>query len=163
MELSQTVEIPLPPAEVWRALNDPQVLQQCLPGCEVFAPLTANSYRIVMVASVGPVKATFEGEVTLSDLDPPHGYTLTGAGKGGVAGFAKGSANVRLLPIDRDGSIATAMEYEVTAAIGGKLAQIGSRLVSGAARKMANEFFTNFVRVACGHADGTLACTTREN
>lgn len=149
MELSQKVQIPLPPEEVWRSLNDPAILKQCLPGCETFEPDEAgpHKFKLVLQAKVGPVKAKFNGEVELSDIDAPHSYVLSGNGKGGVAGFAKGSAAVKLDPIEIDGAPATDMTYEVNAAVGGKLAQIGSRLVDGAARKMANEFFTNFVRV----------------
>lgn len=149
MDLSQKVRIPLPPEEVWQALNDPAILKQCLPGCETFEPDkdTPNKFTLALQAKVGPVKATFNGEVELQDINAPHSYVLVGNGKGGVAGFAKGSAAVRLDAVNIDGTPGTDMTYEVNAAIGGKLAQIGSRLVNGAARKMANEFFTNFVRV----------------
>lgn len=149
MELSQRVQIPLPAEAVWAALNDPEILKQCLPGCEEFTATADNQYQIVLKAKVGPVKATFNGEVTLGNLNPPHSYTLSGAGKGGVAGFAKGSASVRLDPAPGDES-STLMTYQVNAAVGGKLAQVGSRLVNGAARKMASDFFSNFVRVVCG-------------
>lgn len=147
VELSQKVQIPLPPEVVWLALNDPNILKQCLPGCETFEPDDKpHSFRLVLLAKVGPVKARFNGEVALSDIDAPNSYVLSGAGKGGVAGFAKGSAAVKLDAILIDGAPGTHMTYEANAAVGGKLAQIGSRLVDGAAKKMAGEFFTNFVR-----------------
>jgi len=150
MELSQRVEIPLLPEQVWQSLNDPEILRQCMPGCETFERgEEPNKFNLVVVAKVGPVKATFKGEVELTDLDPPHAYTLVGSGKGGIAGFAKGSASVVLQAISLDGVPATAMTYQVNAAVGGKLAQIGSRLVSGAAKKIAAEFFANFARIVC--------------
>lgn len=156
MELSQKVEIPLPATEVWRALNDPDILKQCLPGCEAFDRIGDNTFQIQIKASVGPVKATFNGEVELTDINAPHSYTLVGAGKGGVAGFAKGSAQVQLDAVSRDTGEATVMTYLVKAAVGGKLAQIGSRLVAGAAKKMAAEFFTRFVRVICNDTENKM-------
>lgn len=148
MELTQKVQIPLPPEEVWQALNDAAILKQCLPGCEAFDPddEVPHKFSLVLQAKVGPVKAKFNGEVELSEINAPHSYVLSGSGKGGVAGFAKGSAAVKLDPIDIDGAPGTDMTYEVNAAVGGKLAQIGSRLVDGTAKKMAGQFFTNFVR-----------------
>lgn len=161
VELSQKVDIPLPPEDVWRSLNDPNILKQCLPGCEEFTPdAEPNKFLIVLKAKVGPVKATFNGEVQLSEIDPPHSYVLSGAGKGGVAGFAKGSASVRLEPIELDGAAGTTMSYDVNAAVGGKLAQIGSRLVSGTAKKMASDFFTNFVRVVLNDPDREVELQT---
>jgi hypothetical protein len=133
---------------VWNALNDPAILKDCLPGCQSFDRTGENSFEVVLVAKVGPVKATFKGAVTLSDVKPPESYRISGSGKGGVAGFAKGGAEVHLESIDD--SAATVMSYQVTASVGGKLAQIGSRLVTGAARKMANGFFTGFVRSLSG-------------
>ena len=161
MELSQKVQIPLPPEEVWQSLNDPAILQQCLPGCETFEPMDEpHKFRIVLQAKVGPVKAKFNGEVELSDINAPHSYVLSGSGKGGVAGFAKGSAAVNLDPVDIDDAPGTDMTYEVNASVGGKLAQIGSRLVNGAAKKMANEFFTNFVRVVLDDPDREVELQT---
>jgi carbon monoxide dehydrogenase subunit G len=133
---------------VWNALNDPAVLKECLPGCQSFDPSGENTFDVVLIAKVGPVKATFKGEVTLSDVKPPESYRISGSGKGGVAGFAKGGAEVHLESVE--GSAITMMSYQVTASVGGKLAQIGSRLVTGAARKMANDFFTGFVRYLSG-------------
>ncbi len=154
MELSQRVEIPLGVLQVWQALNDPTILKQCLPGCEVFEATSDNEFNITLLAKVGPVKARFKGEVKLFDVNPPSSYTMSGAGKGGVAGFAKGSATVHLE--EKPGETVTVMTYSVQATVGGKLAQLGARLVFGAARKMASEFFTNFVRVICNDPDGEL-------
>lgn len=148
MELKQKVHIPLPPGDIWKALNDPDVLRRSLPGCESFEAVDERHFNLAMLVKVGPVKATFNGEVKLEDVDAPRAYTLVGAGKGGVAGFARGSANVELTPMEDDA--ATLMIYDVNVAVGGKLAQIGSRLINSAARKMAAEFFENFVSVACG-------------
>lgn len=124
------------------------MLKASLPGCEAFDLTSENEFTVILLAKVGPVKARFTGEVSLSDVNPPNAYKISGAGKGGVAGFAKGGAEVALEPID-DGS-ATQMTYKVTASVGGKLAQIGSRLVSGAAKKMADDFFSGFVRALSG-------------
>ena len=143
MELAQRVRIPVEQRVAWDALNDPFVLKNCLPSCKSFDRIDGNSFEITLTAKVGPVKATFKGELTLSDVEAPYYYTITGAGKGGVAGFAKGSAEVYLKPIE--GSSATFMYYQVTVSVGGKLAQVGSRLVAGAAKKMANDFFRDFV------------------
>ncbi|MCZ6501630.1 MAG: carbon monoxide dehydrogenase subunit G [Gammaproteobacteria bacterium] len=154
MELSQRVEIPLGLVQVWQSLNDPVILKQCLPGCEVFEPIGDSEFNFTLLAKVGPVKARFKGEIKLVDVNPPSSYTLTGAGKGGVAGFVKGFATVRLE--EKTEETVTVMTYSVKANVGGKLAQLGARLVFGAARKMANEFFTNFVRVICNDPDGKL-------
>ncbi len=147
MELNQRVQIPVAQDVVWDNLNDPEVLKASLPGCQEFVPKGENEFDIVVVAKVGPVKATFKGEVALSDVNPPDSYNISGNGKGGVAGFAKGGAEVALAPDEGGGTI---MTYVVKATVGGKLAQIGSRLVSGAARKMADDFFGNFVRLVSG-------------
>ena len=148
MELAQRVRIPVVQSIVWNALNDPAILKDCLPGCQSFDRTGENSFEVVLVAKVGPVKATFKGEVTLNDVIPPDSYRISGSGKGGVAGFAKGGAEVHLESIE--GSAVTLMSYQVTASVGGKLAQIGSRLVTGAAKKMANDFFKGFVRSLSG-------------
>ena len=123
---------------VWSALNDPEVLARCIPGCETLEKTSDNEFTATVTAKVGPVKAKFAGKVTLSDLDPPNGYTLSGEGQGGGAGFAKGGAEVRLA---EDGG-QTILTYKVTAQVGGKLAQVGSRLIDGTARKLAGQFFT---------------------
>lgn len=153
MELSQRVEIPVEIGLVWESLNNPVILKQCLKGCQAFEPVAEGEYSVVLVAKVGPVKATFKGEVKISDVNPPYSYTLSGAGKGGVAGFAKGWAIVNLAATGDDSS-ATLMTYSVKANVGGKIAQLGTRLVNGAARKMADDFFTNFVRLVCDDPDG---------
>lgn len=153
MELKQKVHIPLPPAEIWQALNDPDVLRRSLPGCESFEAVDEDHFSLAVLVKVGPVKATFNGEVTLENVNAPHAYTLVGAGKGGVAGFAKGSADVALTPVEEEGITSTLMVYDVNVAVGGKLAQIGSRLINSAARKMATEFFENFVNVVCSADD----------
>lgn len=160
MELSQRVRIPVRTDQVWQALNDPSVLQQCLPGCQLFQAKGDNEFEIAVQAKVGPVKATFKGEVALSDVQPPVSYKISGSGKGGVAGFAKGGADVSLEATE-DGE-ATLMSYRVSASVGGKLAQVGSRLVTGAARKMADDFFSNFVRQLSGDENMKVEIETLE-
>jgi len=144
MDMTGEHQIKAPRPVVWAALNDPEVLKQSIAGCEELTKTSDTEFQAEVTAKVGPVKAKFSGKVTLSDLNPPNGYTITGEGSGGAAGFAKGGAKVAL----EDGSDGgTLLKYEVHAQIGGKLAQIGSRLVDGAARKMADEFFTAFAAV----------------
>jgi uncharacterized protein len=142
MAFTMTGEIQLnaPRQVVWEKLNDPEVLKACVPGCEQLDKLGDNEFQAVSVMKVGPVKARWKGKIKLSDLDPPNGYKITGEGEGGVAGFAKGGANVHLA--DKDGG--TLLKYDVDAQIGGKLAQLGQRLIAGAAKKMADEFFVKF-------------------
>jgi carbon monoxide dehydrogenase subunit G len=140
MEMSGEQLVPAPQQEVWRALNDPNVLKECVPGCESIEPAGENAYQVLMVARVGPVSAKFRGKLTLSDIDPPRSYALAFEGQGGPAGFAKGSAAVRLAPVNEQ----TRLSYDVKANVGGKLAQIGSRLVDAAARKVADDFFRAF-------------------
>ncbi|WP_068311693.1 CoxG family protein [Polycladidibacter hongkongensis] len=142
MEMSGEQTIPASKADVWAALNDPQVLSACIPGCESLEKTSDTSFSAVVTAKVGPVKAKFKGEVNLENIDAPNGYTLVGEGKGGVAGFAKGSADVTLAE-DGDG---TRLSYAVKAKVGGKLAQLGSRLIDSTAQKLAGEFFANFSR-----------------
>ncbi len=146
MEMSSTRIVAAPPATVWAALNDPEVLKACIPGCETFERVSDNEWRAVVAARVGPVSARFTGRMQLADLDPPNGYTLKFEGQGGAAGFASGEAKFGLSPAEAG---ATALAYTAKAQIGGKLAQIGSRLVDGAAAKMADDFFERFAaRVA---------------
>jgi len=145
MELKQRIEIPAALQEVWQALNDPEILKACLTGCKRFEPIAENRHAIELHARVGPVQARFNGEVELTEINEPYSYTISGVGKGGVAGFARGSAKVRLTQLESEGQPVTEMVYQVDASVGGKLAQIGSRLVLGAARKMANDFFRQFV------------------
>lgn len=144
MELNQTHLLPVPLQTAWDALNDPAVLQRCIPGCESLtaASDSANpAYEIAMQAAVGPVKARFKGRMELVDVAPPRSYTLHFDGQGGAAGFGKGSAQVQLTP---EGPTVTRLSYTAHAQVGGKLAQIGSRLIDGAARKLADEFFQRF-------------------
>lgn len=143
MDLTGQYRIAAPRQAVWQALNDPEVLKQSIPGCETVEKLSDTEFQARVTASVGPVKARFTGKVTLSDLDPPNGYTISGEGQGGAAGFAKGGAKVRLA----DDAGATVLSYEVNATVGGKLAQVGSRLIGGVAHKMADEFFGRFAKV----------------
>jgi carbon monoxide dehydrogenase subunit G len=142
MDLTGEYRIPAPREAVWAALNNPDVLKACIPGCEELNKTSDTEFAARVVAKIGPVKAGFGGKVTLSDLDPPNGYTITGEGQGGAAGFAKGGAKVRLEAVD--GGAATVLRYSADAQIGGKLAQIGSRLVEGSAKKLADEFFAAF-------------------
>jgi len=143
MEMTGEFRIPATRQRVWEGLNDPEILKQCIPGCQTIEKLSDTEFTAKVVATVGPVKANFGGKVTLSDLDPPQSYTISGEGSGGVAGFAKGGAKVELA---EDGAV-TVLNYAVQAQVGGKLAQIGSRLIDAVARKMANDFFGRFVGV----------------
>ncbi len=153
MDMSGEFRIPAPREAVWQALNDPATLKQCIAGCEELNKLSDTEFVAKVVARVGPVKATFNGKVTLSDLDPPNGYKITGEGQGGAAGFARGGADVRLMP---DGS-GTLLSYTVNAAIGGKLAQIGARLIDGTAHKMAEDFFAKFAALVAGQQPASVA------
>jgi carbon monoxide dehydrogenase subunit G len=146
MNLSGEHRIEAPRQAVWAALNNPEILKQAVPGCETIEKTSDTEFTATVKAKVGPVSARFAGVVRLSDLDPPNGYTITGEGKGGAAGFAKGGAKVRL----SDDNGATMLHYEVEAQVGGKLAQIGGRLIDGTARKLAGEFFDNFAAAVAG-------------
>ena len=125
---------------VWRALNDPEILRVCIPGCQSLDMTSETQMSATVGVKIGPVKAKFKGDIVLSDLNPPESYTITGEGKGGIAGFAKGGAKVML----SDESGGTLLSYEVDAKVGGKLAQLGSRLIDSTAQKLAKEFFANF-------------------
>ena len=140
MEMTGEQIIPLPQQQVWEALNDPAVLKDCIAGCDLMEKISDTEYKVGMVVAVGPVKARFTGKLLLQDLDPPNSYALAFEGSGGVAGFGKGTAHVSLLP---EGS-GTRLSYTARASVGGKLAQIGSRLIDGVARKMADDFFARF-------------------
>ena len=140
MEMSSEQLIPASQQQTWDALNDPAMLKQCVPGCEAIEPIGEHQYQVLMVARVGPVSAKFKGKLTLSDVQPPSSYSIAFEGQGGAAGFAKGGARVRLSAQGES----TRLEYDVKANVGGKLAQIGSRLVDAAAKKVADEFFKNF-------------------
>ena len=151
MEMTGEQLIAAPQAEVWKALNDPEVLKQCVPGCEAIDPAGENAYQVLMVARVGPVSAKFKGKLQLSDVKAPDSYALSFEGQGGAAGFAKGSAKVSLSSEDQN---QTKLAYEVKANVGGKLAQIGSRLVDAAAKKVADDFFRTFNEKMAAHAAG---------
>ncbi len=140
MDMSGEYRIEASRDRVWAALNDPEILRQCIPGCEEIQKTSETELAAKVVAKVGPVKAKFAGKVTFSDVDPPNGYRISGEGSGGAAGFAKGGATVKLV---EDGS-GTLLSYKVDAHIGGKLAQIGSRLIDATSRKMADDFFVKF-------------------
>ncbi len=140
MEMTGSYQIPAPREKVWAALNDPVVLKACIPGCEMLEKVSDSEMTATVKAKVGPVSATFNGTVTLAQIDPPNGYTITGEGKGGAAGFAKGGAKVALT--DDDGM--TLLTYTANAQVGGKLAQVGARLIDAAAKQMADQFFTAF-------------------
>jgi hypothetical protein len=145
MDMTGERLLPLPRQRVWEALVDPAVLKQCIPGCESVERTADDTFRMVMVAAVGPVKAKFTGTLSLSDLDPPNAYTLAFEGSGGVAGFGKGHAKVRLEPQPADdGAQHTRLVYEAHASVGGKIAQVGARLIDGVAKKLADGFFTRF-------------------
>jgi len=140
MEMSGEQLIPASQQKVWDALNDPEMLKACVPGCEAIEPAGDNAFQVFMVARVGPVSAKFKGKLTLSDIHPPQSYSIAFEGQGGAAGFAKGGAQVRL----SEKNSQTLLAYDVKASVGGKLAQIGSRLVDAAAKKIAGDFFRNF-------------------
>ena len=142
MTMNGEVQLAAPREVVWAKLNDAEVLKQCIPGCEELNMTSDTEFQAVATIKIGPVKATFKGSVTLSDIDPPNGYKISGQGEGGVAGFAKGGAVVKLAP--KDGG--TLLTYNVEAQIGGKLAQLGQRLVNGAAKKVADDFFGSFAK-----------------
>jgi carbon monoxide dehydrogenase subunit G len=140
MDMTGEYRIAAPREKVWAALNDPETLKASIPGCESLEKESDNAFVATVVAKVGPVKAKFSGHVTLLNLNPPESYTISGEGKGGAAGFAKGGADVRL----RDEGAETVLSYTAKADVGGKLAQLGSRLIDGTAKKLADEFFENF-------------------
>lgn len=140
MELSGEQLIPLPQDAVWRGLNDPDVLKASIPGCDSIEKLSETDYKLVVTAAIGPVKAKFTGKLVLSNVDPPNSYSLSFDGSGGAAGFSKGSAQVTLSTEGRN----TRLRYTTKANVGGKLAQVGSRLIDGVAAKLAEDFFTRF-------------------
>src|ERR1700685_3836907 len=140
MTMSGEYQLPVPRETVWEKLNDAETLKSCIPSCEQLDKLSDTEFQAVATSRIGPVKAKFKGKVTLSDLDPPNGYKISGQGDGGVAGFAKGGATVELTA--KEGR--ALLSYEVEAQIGGKLAQLGQRLINGAAKKMADDFFQKF-------------------
>jgi carbon monoxide dehydrogenase subunit G len=141
--------IAAPVATVWAALNDADVLRGSIPGCQSLEKKSDTELAATVVVKIGPIKATFQGQVTLANLNPPHGYTISGEGKGGIAGFAKGGADVTLTP---DGADTTVLRYAAKADVGGKIAQLGSRLIDSTAKKLAGEFFQSFAQKVGGAA-----------
>ncbi|MEM5338943.1 CoxG family protein [Paraburkholderia azotifigens] len=154
MELTETYTLPVPQQRAWEALNDTEILRASIPGCDSIEPDGDNAYAVALSASVGPVKARFKGRMELTDIDAPNTYTIVFEGQGGAAGFGKGQTHVKLEP---DGDEATKLTYTSTAQVGGKLAQIGSRLIDGAARKLAGEFFRRFSEQVSGGGDTAQA------
>jgi uncharacterized protein len=144
MQMQDSQRIPASKDKVWAALNDPEVLKKCIPGCQSLEMSSPTEMTATVVFKVGPVKATFGGKVTLSDLDPPNSYRISGEGTGGVAGFAKGGASIKL---ETESAEVTILHYEVDAQIGGKLAQLGGRLIDSTSKKLAGEFFAAFGEV----------------
>ncbi|MDZ5449431.1 MULTISPECIES: SRPBCC family protein [Labrys] len=154
MDMSGSQRIEASREKVWEGLNNPEILKQCIPGCEAIELVSPTEMTAKAVLKIGPVKASFNGKVTLSDLDPPNGYTISGEGQGGVAGFAKGGATVRL---EADGEDATILHYEAKADVGGKIAQLGARLIDGTAKKLAGDFFEKFGQAISPKPEGEEA------
>ncbi|MEO1537179.1 MAG: carbon monoxide dehydrogenase subunit G [Pseudomonadota bacterium] len=153
MKMSDTRVIAAEPGVVWAALLDAEVLKACVPGCQEMAGSPEDGFEATVVQKVGPVKATFKGAVSLTDMDEPNRLTLSGEGKGGAAGFAKGSSTVDLTPEGHG----TRITYEVNASVGGKLAQLGSRIIDSFAKKMADQFFERFQAVVeCTDGDAEV-------
>ena len=148
MELNGEIRIEAPREQVYAALNDPEILRKSIPGCEELEQISETELVATVVIRIGPIKANFQGQVMLSDLNPPESYTISGEGKGGSAGFAKGGAKVSL---EEDGG-ATILRYEVQADVGGKLAQLGGRLIEGTAKKLSGDFFKSFSEAVAGPA-----------
>jgi carbon monoxide dehydrogenase subunit G len=154
MEMSGEQRIALAQQKVWDALNDPEILKACIPGCDSIEKVADDEYKLGITAAVGPVKARFAGKLKLKDLNPPNSYALAFDGSGGAAGFGKGGATVALTPEGND----TLLKYTANAQVGGKLAQVGSRLIDGVARKMADDFFARFnAKVAPAPAPAPVA------
>lgn len=149
MDMTGEERISAPRDAVWRGLNDPEILKRCIPGCQSIEMKSPTELSAVVKIKIGPVSASFTGDVILSNLNPPESYTISGEGKGGVAGFAKGGADVTLV----DDGAATLLRYDVKAQIGGKLAQLGSRLIDSTAKKLAQQFFTDFGTAVGGPAE----------
>lgn len=153
MEMTGEYRIPAPQQRVWDALNDPAVLKACIAGCQQLDKVSDTEFKAIVATKVGPISATFRGAVNLSELDAPNGYTLTGQGQGGAAGFARMSARVALKPEADD----TLLTYAANAEIGGKLASVGSRLMQTVARKNADDFFSAFARQLGGTGEPEAA------
>jgi carbon monoxide dehydrogenase subunit G len=140
MDMQGSRQLAVTQQQAWDALNDPEVLRRCIPGCDKMEATGEGQYAVGLSLKIGPVSARFAGKITLSELQPPSGYTIQFDGQGGVAGFGKGSAQVSLTPVDGG----TALAYTVHAQVGGKVAQLGQRLIDGAARSLAEDFFKRF-------------------
>ncbi len=153
MDMKGEYRIPAPRTAVWAALNNIEVLKSAIPGCDTITRLSETQIEATVTAKIGPVKASFKGLVTLSDIDPPNGYTIRGEGKGGPAGFAKGGAKVQLV----DAGAETILSYEVDASVGGKLAQIGARLIDSTAKKLADDFFAKFSALAAAQTNSATS------
>jgi carbon monoxide dehydrogenase subunit G len=154
MDMQGSRQLTVTQQQAWDALNDPEVLRRCIPGCDKVEATGEGQYAVGLSLKIGPVSARFAGKITLSDLQPPSGYTLHFDGQGGVAGFGKGSAQVSLMPVDGG----TALAYTVHAQVGGKVAQLGQRLIDGAARSLAEDFFKRFdEEMQCQHGVGAGA------
>ncbi|MDE2578801.1 MAG: carbon monoxide dehydrogenase subunit G [Hyphomicrobiales bacterium] len=153
MTMTGEVDLPASRAVVWEKLNDPAVLKDCIPGCESLER-QGDGFVATAKVKVGPVAATFKGNVALLDLDPPNGYRIEGSGEGGIAGFAKGGAVVKLQEIDPAN---TRLVYNVEAQVGGKIAQLGARLIDGVAKKMADQFFESFAQAVKSAAPAAAA------
>jgi carbon monoxide dehydrogenase subunit G len=143
MEMLGNRRLPITQQQAWEALNDPETLKKCIPGCDKFEPAGDNEYTVALAVKIGPVSAKFNGKVRLADITPPDSYKLSFEGQGGVAGFAKGSSGVTLRPVDGSES-ACELDYTVQAQVGGKIAQLGQRLIDGAAKSTADDFFKRF-------------------
>jgi carbon monoxide dehydrogenase subunit G len=149
MDMTGERRIPAPREKVWEGLNDPDILKAAIPGCETLEKTSATEMKATATVRIGPIAAKFAGRVTLSDLDPPNGYRISGEGQGGVAGFAKGGAAVTLLAE----GLETILKYEVNAQVGGKIAQLGARLIDATARQMADLFFDRFAALVAAPID----------
>lgn len=156
MDINGEQRIPASQQVVWQALNDTEALKASIPGCETVEKVSDTQFTARLTMAIGPVKAKFTGDVTLSEIDAPNGYIITGKGSGGAAGFGKGSAKVTLIA-EGDGTL---LRYAANASVGGKLAQIGQRLVDSAAKKMADEFFTNFTAYLTAKGVASAASAT---
>jgi len=154
MDMNGTETINASVEQVWKGLNDPEILKECIPGCESLEKLSDTEMTAVVVLKIGPVKARFEGAVELSNLNPPYSYTIAGEGKGGLMGFAKGGADVSLAE-QPDGT--TLLSYTVRADVGGKIAQLGSRLIDSTAKKLAGQFFSTFNEAVTREGGGPVA------
>ena len=153
MELKDEIRIPAPKSVVYQALNDPEILKECIPGCEELIQNSPENLEAKVVLKIGPVKARFAGQVTLDTTDAPDGFSLSGEGKGGAAGFAKGGATVHLTEDGAD----TILTYVAKAEVGGKIAQLGSRLIQGTAKKLSGKFFTRFSEVVSENSTRELS------